>query len=318
MFEIVVVGAGNLGARYVEGLKVVSFPISITVIEPNDFAVNRSKTLWNSNVGANEKHRISWAPTLESMPRSIDICIVATSARERSRVVADICASSEVEFWVLEKVLAQSVAQLTKIETCVANSSGCWVNTSRRLMPWHQKMLSANIFPTPSVVTKTAPDWGLACNAIHFLDLVAWWSGEQLTSVNTDGLEDRWISSKRIGYFDILGTLTATFSGGSKLVMKSTEYLPHGEPLKAGFLKLDRSNGDEFNGTSMPEEVEIFEEMELQSSLTAPLIENLIEAGTCMLPTVGESVQLHSIYINALLDHWNSTYGLDHGVIPIT
>ena len=27
--------------------------------------------------------------------------------------------------------------------------------------------------------------WGLACNSIHFLDLLDWWTGEKIVSINT-------------------------------------------------------------------------------------------------------------------------------------
>ena len=56
---------------------------------------------------------------------------------------------------------------------------------------------------------------------MHFIDLIFWWTGEKLTSINTDDLNKNWFESKRKGYFEINGKLQLAFSGGSKATFES-------------------------------------------------------------------------------------------------
>ena len=51
-------------------------------------------------------------------------------------------------------------------------------------------------------------------NSIHFIDLVSWWFGETIVNIDTRCLDTVWYS-KRLGYYDVIGKLTAKFSNSS-------------------------------------------------------------------------------------------------------
>ena len=46
----------------------------------------------------------------------------------------------------------------------------------------------------------TGGSWGMACNSIHFVDLLNWFSNEILESLDTSNIKD-WHPSKRLGFW---------------------------------------------------------------------------------------------------------------------
>ena len=94
----------------------------------------------------------------------------------------------DVENWVLEKVLAQSVEELEEISSLTSYTKNIWVNTHRRCMSWHQLIKNhLNQVNNGSIeVQVNGYDWGLACNAIHFIDLVCWWLNIKVKTINSN------------------------------------------------------------------------------------------------------------------------------------
>ena len=64
--------------------------------------------------------------------------------------------------------------------------------------------------------------WGLACNSIHFIDLISWWTGENVISIDSKKLDPKWIKSKRNGYFEVTGDLIVNYSSGTELLLRSS------------------------------------------------------------------------------------------------
>ena len=132
-----------------------------------------------------------------------------------------------MRYWILEKVLAQSELALDEILSMTQNSFGAWTNTSRRMMVWHHQIREKLRSNTPLHITGSGCLWGLACNGIHYLDLASWWTGETLNRIDISGLDSQWVESKRKGFFEITGKITAIFSGGTTFSLKSIlEWLP--------------------------------------------------------------------------------------------
>ena len=158
----------------------------------------------------------------------------------------------------------------------------------------------------------------MACNSIHLIDLVCWWTGEKILSIDTDKLDKNWIKSKREGYFEITGEMSAKFSNGSSLILRSNKNLDK-EFIKV-YLKDNKEilidedqgflispNGHKSNGR-----------LQLQSEVTAPLIKKLILESDCELPTLNISAQQHTVFISSMLKHWNASQKFPDSKVPIT
>jgi hypothetical protein len=55
-----------------------------------------------------------------------------------------------------------------------------------------------------------------------------------------------------------------------------------------------------------------------QSEVTGGLVETLLETGSCTLPTLDQSAQIHSVFLRSLLSHWQSHVNACATEVPIT
>lgn len=315
--QIMLVGAGQLGSRYLQGLCLVTEPLLITVIDTNESALVSAKARV-AEIGLQPQHGITWSKELADCPSQLDLVLVATSSSNRLMVIEEIASRASVKYWVLEKVLVQSSEDARNMTRVISRSPQAWVNTPRRLISWHKGLKDQLAGSSPLKVAKSGALWGLACNSIHFIDLVAWWTGETLVSVDYSGLSRDWFESKRPGFYEVTGDLIATYSGGSVLTLRS-------DPRAQGDqLTVDTSQGvvwtiDESKGVARSTEgTEVLGQLEYQSALTPRLVTGILENGSCELPTLEESAQMHAIFLDAMLRHWNESRGRNDTHVPIT
>lgn len=314
---ILISGAGQLGSRYLQGLAKCRLPLRIYVQDVCEESLGRAGQRWHEVLDRETHHKVSFHTSFEALPRQLDIAIVATSADVRPRVVGEIASHTAVRFWVLEKVLAQSEPGLDEIMSHVKGYSGAWVNTPRRMMPWYQQIKSQLGLNHPMTLRVEGGGWGLACNAVHYLDLFAWWTGETLQSVSTDCLSRIWFESKRKGNFEVSGTLEARFSGGGRAWLKVRE----DEvcfPMEVGDGRLLWLIDEVEGVASRSDGIKVPGRMVYQSEMSASLVESILESGCCDLPTLEDSAAIHHIFIRSMLEHWKQSGNPSAISVPIT
>ncbi|MDO8463817.1 MAG: hypothetical protein Q7S46_00975 [Gallionella sp.] len=315
--SILIAGAGRIGSRHLQGLAKCRFPLRIYAQHICEKSLVRAKQRWDEALGSKTLHDVSFHTSFESLPRQLDIAIVATTANTRPQTVSEIANHTAVRFWVLEKILAQSESGLDEIMSHIGGSSSAWVNTSRRMIPWHKQIKLQLGIKHPMTLKVEGGLWGMACNAIHFFDLLAWWTGETLQDINTDHLNTHWFKDKRQGNWEVSGTLESRFSGGSHVLLTSRadRGLISLEVSDDHFLWLiketqglaKRSDGIEIPGCMAP-----------QSEMSSSLVESILESGCCELPTLEESIALHRVFIRNMLEHWRRDGNYTATFIPIT
>jgi len=316
--SLLLVGAGQLGSRYLQGLVASELELDITVVDPSTESLGTAKSRWVEAGGDESSHQIRWLQSLPSDLEQVDVAMIVTSSKGRADLIDKIANLIDVRYWVLEKVLTQSSEELRAIQSTLAGCEGAWVNTARRMMTWHRSLKEA--FPScgPLEVSYSACLWGLACNSIHFIDLVAWWSGESLVSVDTSGLDHHWHESKRAGYFEITGELVAHFSNGTSLRLISKK------DAEAQSIQVALSDGvswevDESAGAAHSSSGEQLDgRIEFQSQMSGRLVDTILQRGECDLPPFDESSSMHTIFLDAMLAHWNRSQNRDDDFVPIT
>ena len=318
MSSIALIGTGQIGSRYLQGLVKVKSKIKILAVEPIPQAQQTAQQCWIEAGGDKSGHEIEWVSDLNYKNSNIDLAIIATSSFNRSVLIKNVRLKINPKYWIIEKVLAQSKNEIDLIKSEVIKAQGTWVNTPRRLMTWHNQLKLKFYGQGPLRVIKSGGLWGLACNSIHFIDLVSWWTGESLLSVNSVGLDRAWFKSKRSGYFDVAGELFIKFSGGTELVLRSnsktTEDVISVQIFNNNLWTIyeekgiaSSSNGAILNG-----------QIEYQSELTGPMVTQILNVGTCDLPTLNESSELHRIFLDSMLVHWNKSNNSNDKEVPIT
>jgi hypothetical protein len=313
---ILVSGAGQLGTRYLQGIAKYRRPLRLYVHDVLEQSLVRAEERWKEARCPEFSQVISFHRSLESLPPHLDLAIVTTTADVRPRVTGQIASHAAVRYWVLEKILAQNESGIAELESHTRNATNAWVNTPRRMMRWHQEIKLKLPPRQPLVLEITGGQWGLACNAIHFLDLLAWWTGERLEYVSTEHLGPQWFASKRPGFLEVSGTLEARFSGGSRALLSAEE---NGGPVSMALAERNASWViDEATGLARRSDgTEIPGRIPYQSEMTAHLVESILERGRSDLPTFEDSAGIHRVFLRSMHRHWQRAHPAATAV-PIT
>ena len=314
---ILLVGSGQLGARYLQGIAQVELQLIVFVVDSSLDALEFARQCL-SDVNQSASVDFRFGTSLEQIPHEVDLAIVATPAHCRADVVAAIASRYIVKSWILEKLLAQSVHHIDKILDSLNGVENVWVNTPRRLMALHKSLKQHLLIGGEDAlrVRMIGGSWGLACNAIHFIDLVSWFTGSKVDFIDSRGLED-WYPSKRPGFKDVFGTINVHYLKGERLelICNRTETKPTIEiEVQDGIWLLKENEGKAVG----PFGIEIAGELSFQSTLTGPLVNNILINGHCDLPSLVDSAAQHRPLLDALLKHWNESQGVQDLVVPVT
>ena len=313
--KILLVGAGNLGSRYLQGLLKLKNPCQIYIIDYSQEALNLSK----SRIADidNMIHELNFSLSLPDDIDCFNLAIIATTSNSRAKLIENINSRYRIEFWILEKVLAQSIEELLLISKCIGESDNVWVNTPRRIMPWFREIKSKiREKYEPIKIVVEGGDWGLACNAIHFIDLFSWITGSDVLKISHSDIE-YWMPSKREGYFEAVGKFKILFKDKSSLLLFCSN-------KKSDInISIDNPNGtwfiNEKKGLAIGPNKEIVNgEKIYQSQLTCEVVTEIFKTGSCYLPSLEESTRQHIKMIEAFLNSWNSIYKKNDSFIKIT
>ena len=113
--KILICGSGELGSRYLQGLKSCILPLEVNVFDINKRALSLAKRRWEEKEFQGFNHTVSYLSSLNSLKDDMDICIVTTTANNRLDAIKNICASTNVRNWILEKVLVQNSEELKSL-----------------------------------------------------------------------------------------------------------------------------------------------------------------------------------------------------------
>lgn len=313
--KVLIAGAGQLGSRYLQGLSKVVEPLEIHVFDLSPASLARAEQRWNE-MQPPAAHEVHYVSSLTALPETMDLAIVATTADVRTELVAAIIKESDIKHWVLEKVLTQSAFDIAELQKLLGSGKLAWVNTPMHLWPLYRKIRA--LYPKGTSIDACFEGFrGLACNAIHYIDFISRWNGAALTEVNTTGLQPEWYASKRDGFFEIDGEMLVGFVDGSSLRLAS-------DRNNLGYKVNLKIAGDEWQvteseGIARATDGRVIEgTIEFQSLLTAPLAQAIFAGVPCDLPTLAESAQQHTLFLNALLEHWNRHMPNKVERLPIT
>jgi len=324
MKNIVIIGAGQLGSRYLQGLLKLKGTHSLFVIDPSDASLqtaeSRAKELEHN-------HKIQYLKNLQNVPQQINLAIIATGADVREQVILELLEHAHVAFLILEKVLFQDLQAYTRISTLLKQKGvKTWVNHPRRMFSHYQELKSQiHTKKSPLVYSITGSNWGLGCNALHFIDLICYLSDSTLNTLETNWLDYEIISSKRIGYVEFTGTLKGTLTNGDVFTISSINKEPSGITIflasayeswticESAVSKIIHSLSTSADNPQIIPIKTLF-----QSELTTTLASELFESGHCKLPTYEEARKSHSLFIETMLEYYNVVTNEQTEILKIT
>ncbi len=303
-----------MGSRYLQGLAKYTEPLSIYVIDINQDSLDTAASHWLEVAGDPGLHSVSFHKNFDQLPPNIDLAIISTSSNVRENVVTSLKKVSAVRNWILEKVLAQNVEGIDHLETMIRENG--WVNTYFRTLDWFKeiKRISA---PGHIHLEVTGGNWGIACNTIHFIDFIFWWTGEKNAGFDHSMLNKDWHPAKRKGFWEINGQLRANFSLGSTGTFIS-------DASDAPFEIKIKTTGEEWliqwdKGIAVRNDgFELTGRVLFQSEMTAGLIKDILDNEASELPALSISAEQHRPFLNSMLTHWNTNRSEKAASVPIT
>ena len=310
MVNVCLIGCGGVGRRHLEAMLKVKNDINIEVVEPN--IENTPTTL----VGQN----INYFSKIEDVSNNIDICLIATTANVRKKVILELVSKKNVKFMILEKVVFQNEKDFDEILKLFEEKNiKSWVNCHLRAQPIYKELKTQSIISYDTTMTyEYSDDFTLSSSAIHILDLFSYLCDDYDLEIQDIVTDTELKSSRHSGCVDFNGYMKVKSTNGYELVVKKRD-AHFGEHLTIyhNDLTVRSSEGDDpDNRIGFVQDKKI--PYVWQSSLTNSYIDDIIEKSDCNLSTLENSAKLHKIMLKSFRNLLKEKYNREVVDCPIT
>ncbi len=320
---IAIIGAGQLGSRHLQSLAVLDKELfEIFVFDTQRSSLDIAYQRY-CDVSRDSSPEVFVTDVFQELPKEIYTVIVATSSIVRRKVVEQLLEYAQVEFLILEKFLFTRLEDFSDVEKLLEQYQiKAFVNTPRRTFEFYKKIAVKIDFPFQMEVAGS--QWGLGCNAIHFLDLFFYLN--QSTSFEViPNLDEEVFSSKRDGYIEFTGAfimkddkkntcqITSFKEGNLPVVVSLTDSkqkwtIHENLGIIRTFEMTDTGYGYQESAIRIP----------FQSESTAKIITDLLNTGDCMITNYKDSAYLHQKLLVKYLDQYSAFLNQKADSCPIT
>ncbi len=324
MNKIALIGAGNIGSRHLQALAKSNVDISIEVIEPFEKSRELARQRYEE-IGTNPKvNSIGFFESFDALSDDIDIAIIATSSDVRSKIVKELLSKRSVKYLILEKILFRTVEEYYEVAKLLEETSTkCWVNHQHRMFSFYHAMREEIKNSEQISYMVQGGAWGLGCNSLHHIDLLAFLSGNSDLKIDNHFLHPHIYEAKRASFVEFNGLLKGRVDNHIFALYCGKEYAPTTLTITAdrltafideasGYTRIARKSND-WKWEESTQRIISF-----QSDLTHKVIEQILTTGKSDLPTYAEAMKLHIPFIEALLAHMESVDGQVYSLCPIT
>lgn len=310
MHKIAIIGAGQLGSRHLQSLTLLGGAAEIQVVDPNAASRETAAQRFAEVASRNPGVKASFHASISDLTGVFDIAIVAANSDVRRQVIEQLLAHCLVNNLILEKVLFQRLEDYDYVEALLkTHSVKAWVNCPRREWPFYRGLKKRLAGKRLYEVNVGGSSWGLGCNAIHLIDLIAFLTENSEYTLSPEFLDTHIVASKRPGFIEFTGVLNGKFADGPcfSIASYAEGNIPEFFAITGdGFRLLIIEAEKNMLFSSAEEKWQWKEEtfdVPYQSNLTNLVVERILKAGECDLPTLNESALLHKPVIAGLLAH---------------
>ena len=310
MVNVCLIGCGGVGKRHLEAMLKVKHDINIEVVEPN---VGNIQT---TPVGQN----INYFTKIEEVSDNIDICLIATTANVRKKVILELVSKKNVKFMILEKVVFQNEKDFDEIIKLFEEKNiKSWVNCHLRAQPIYKELKRQSIVSYDTTITYDySDDFTLSSSAIHILDLFSYLCDDYDLEIQDIITDTELKTSRHSGCVDFNGYMKVKSTNGYELVVKKRD-AHFGEHLTVHHndLTVRSSEGDDpDNRIGFVQDKKI--PYVWQSSLTNSYIDDIIKKSDCDLSTLENSAKLHKVMLRSFRRLLKEDYNREVVDCPVT
>lgn len=322
MKNICLIGAGNIGSRHLQGLKKITFPLNIEVVDPSKESLSIARQRYEQ-IDIPIHHQITFLQSLNNLSRKIDLAIIATSSNVRRKVIEELLKKSEIRYVILEKILFQKKADYLFIEKLLERKNiKTWVNFSMRTIPFYHDL--KNKLKGKIQMAVSGSQYGLITNVIHFLDYIAFLTDCYNFNIITDGLDKKLTESKRPGFWELTGTLCAWFKDGSS--GSFTCYPANDAPFvievfSSQYRCISKESERKAQVSSTQGKwkwEEINTNIPFQSEMTNLVAEDILKTGRCTLTPYSKAAKIHLQLLGRLYKYINEFSNKKFSLYPFT
>ena len=319
---VLLVGCGNIGSRALQALAKLEQPAIIYAVDPMPEALARARSRV-AELGGAARARIVYAQALAEVPDRFDLALISTCADTRRPAIEALLQHARVRNLVLEKFLFQRREDYAAIGDLLARAgTRAWVNLVRRAWPGYRRLRERLGGEQRVEMLALGPDFRLASNAIHYIDVYAFLTGVHVTDYDVSGIEGVPIASKRAGFRELSGMLRGRGGAGSRITLAS--HLGSKLPFVIQFFtprlhwivrELERKAWCAGEETGWQWQEQEFESLDM--SATTGVYAEILERGTSALPSYAELSLDHLALIDVYNRHWFGEAGAERAC-PIT
>jgi hypothetical protein len=324
-YHLGIIGTGQIGSRHLQALALIDRPVSIQVVDPSPASLKTARERFNEMKGSGNVEHVEYLKDIREMTPELDCVLVATKADIRRQAVEQLLAQKHVNYLILEKVLFQKKEDFEAVNTLLNRYKvKTWVNFPRRVWAIYQE-LKAKLTNRKSMdFNVTGSKWGLGCNALHFLDLFAFFTNCADIALLPNYLDSRTAQAERAGFIEFTGTLQGSNTAKDRFSISS--YPAGNAPLfiqitspTARFLISENEGvariSEENSGWKW---CEVPFSIPYQSQLTHLVVQKILDTGQCDLTSYEEACKIHVPFLEALLTHLERNCALKVDACPIT
>ncbi|MBD3271936.1 MAG: hypothetical protein GF384_05310 [Elusimicrobia bacterium] len=325
--KILVVGCGQLGSRHLQAVASLQEVSDIFVLDTNPSSLELGKKRISEISDINRAVAFHWFDTIDDTIPKGDLCIVATQARDRCRLITRIADTLGYQNFFIEKIVSQSVADYEKLLTYAKNKNlTIWVNCKTRAYGIHTYIKSKLDPSEPIVFSDMGGNHGLANNGIHAADLFIFYDGSKEIKSSGSKIDSVLMPSKRgKEIYDLGGSLYGYTDKGSifMLSFSSTNTSPDHISIISKKSRFIVDHFQKFAFESYADQqwewkkIPIVENWTV-SHMSKRFVTDMLIRGTCSLPTLEECYPAHLFILKQLLPHFNSMLNRQDTLCPVT
>ena len=284
--RICIIGVGNIGMRYVQGIRKKFPDAELVLIDCDD----RLKELGNLELG-----NVLLYTSLDDIQMAIDLCVISTSCEPRLAIYKR-CLELNPRYIILEKYLFKSREEF---EECLSLPR---VPTFVNQWMYGSKTFDCLFEEEARSVELIGSGWGLACNAVHWMDVFKRHMNITDLQVGSETTISKVFPSKRDGYEEIFGELVFLDRESDK----TFKLIDRQDPslINMQKIKVDK-RVYVFDYSKILENEKVLSYFPYFSELIGDIVDEILEKSGCSLPILEESISQHLLIEDILesLDH---------------
>ena len=325
--NVLLVGCGQLGSRHLQAIASLGDIARIDVFDTDPAGLVLGQARLKEVVDANPAVGVRWFTQLDRTAKDVDLCVVATQAKGRGRLIKDIVAHTGCRKFFIEKIVAQSMREYDDLMIfCAKSGVRVWVNCKARAYGAHQYVRSCLDPDKPLTMSVLAGNFGLANSGIHEADLFVFYDKAKGIELLSADIDEGLLPSKRgSDLWDLSGCLRGRSARGSRLHIVFDPSHMHLEWVVVGD---DKSRFlVDYAGQVVCESrlenqwrmvVKDFKEDWRVSAMTRNFVRQLLAGEACVLPTLAEAAIAHRFILSSLQPYFNRLLKTELNCCPVT